>query len=85
MPKAPELKTKTAAQLKARVGTDTVELHDRNGELLREIPTDGGVAELRRALDVLDEEGLEGVVSLRRPTLDDVFLAVTARTPKEHA
>ena len=73
----------TAAELKARIGGDTVELHDRHGELLREVPTDGGVAELRRALDLLDEEGLDGLVSLRRPTLDDVFLAVTA--PKEHA
>lgn len=68
----------TPAQLKARVGGDTVELHDDRGELLREIPTDGTVADLRRALDLLDEEGEDGVVTLRRPTLDDVFLAVTS-------
>lgn len=67
----------TPAELKARVGGDTVELHDAQGELTREIPTDGSVADLRRALDLLDEEGLDGVVTLRRPTLDDVFLAVT--------
>ena len=67
----------TPAELKARVGGDTVELHDAQGELIREIPTDGTVADLRRALDLLDEEGLDGVVTLRRPTLDDVFLAVT--------
>ncbi|WP_181157561.1 ATP-binding cassette domain-containing protein [Microbacterium sp. MYb62] len=68
----------TPAQLKARVGGDTVELHDDRGELLREIPTDGTVTDLRRALDLLDEEGEDGVVTLRRPTLDDVFLAVTS-------
>jgi ABC-2 type transport system ATP-binding protein len=68
----------TPAELKARVGGDTVELHDSRGELHREIPTDGTVADLRRALDLLDEDGEDGVVSLRRPTLDDVFLAVTA-------
>ena len=68
----------TPAELKARVGGDTVELHDAQGELTREIPTDGSVADLRRALDLLDEEGVDGVVTLRRPTLDDVFLAVTA-------
>jgi len=67
----------TAAELKARVGGDTVELHDAHGELLREIPTDGSVAGLRGALDVLDRQGADGIVTLRRPTLDDVFLAVT--------
>lgn len=80
----------TPAELKARVGGDTVELHDSRGELRREIPTDGTVADLRRALDLLDEDGEDGVVTLRRPTLDDVFLAVTApadtaRTVKELA
>ena len=70
--------TGTAAQLKARVGGDTVELHDVHGDLLREVPTDGTVSDLRRALDVLDESGAEGVVTLRRPSLDDVFLALTS-------
>ena len=69
--------TGTAAELKSRVGGDTVELHDPQGDLLREVPTDGTVTGLRRALDVLDESGAEGVVTLRRPTLDDVFLALT--------
>ncbi|MBX3093241.1 MAG: ATP-binding cassette domain-containing protein [Cryobacterium sp.] len=73
----------TAAELKARVGGDTVELHDENGELLREIPTDGTVSDLRRALDLLDEDGADGVVTLRRPSLDDVFLALTS--PNAHA
>ncbi|MDQ0726423.1 ATP-binding cassette domain-containing protein [Microbacterium sp. W4I20] len=68
----------TPAELKSRIGGDTVEIHDGNGDLRRSIPTDGSVADLRRALDLLDREGEDGVVSLRRPTLDDVFLAVTA-------
>ncbi|WP_337002981.1 MULTISPECIES: ATP-binding cassette domain-containing protein [unclassified Microbacterium] len=80
----------TPAVLKARIGGDTVELHDARGALLREVPTDGTVADLRRALDLLDEDGADGVVTLRRPTLDDVFFAVTApadrtRTVKELA
>jgi ABC-2 type transport system ATP-binding protein len=78
------------AELKARVGGDTVELLDERGDVRREIPTDGSVADLRRALDLLDEDGEDGVVALRRPTLDDVFLAVTTptapnRTEKELA
>ncbi len=68
----------TAAELKARIGGDTVELHDAHGELLREIPTDGTVRGLREAVDALDEAGVDGVVTLRRPSLDDVFLALTA-------
>src|SRR5690606_28076960 len=65
----------TAAELKARVGGDTVELHDEHGSLLHQIPTDGTVPGLRRALDDLDRRGAPGTVTLRRPTLDDVFLA----------
>ena len=44
---------------------------------MREVATDGSVTGLRRALDVLDESGAEGVVTLRRPSLDDVFLTLT--------
>ncbi len=67
----------TAAELKARVRGDSVDLHDEHGELLRSIPTDGSVAGVRRALDQLDEQDARGVVSIRRPSLDDVFLAFT--------
>lgn len=68
----------TPAELKERIGGDTVELRDADGELLRAIPTDGSVSGLRRAIDALDADGAEGRVSLRRPTLDDVFLSLTA-------
>src|SRR5690606_15891417 len=68
----------TASQLKERVGGETVRLHDSEGALLQEVATDGTVAGLRLALDRLDESGAEGVVTLRKPTLDDVFLALTA-------
>ncbi|GAA1137062.1 daunorubicin resistance protein DrrA family ABC transporter ATP-binding protein [Microbacterium natoriense] len=77
----------TPSALKTRIGGDTVELHDERGELLNAIPTDGSVADLRRALDRLADAAAEGVVTLRRPTLDDVFLAVTsgAANVEEHA
>jgi len=67
----------TPAALKARIGGDVVELRDRDDALLRAVPTDGTVADLRRALDVLDNSGAEGTVTLRRPSLDDVFVALT--------
>ena len=65
----------TPAELKSRVGGELVVLHGATGEPVREIPTDGSVAGLRSALDALDPTA---AVSLRRPSLDDVFLAVTA-------
>ncbi|MBD7956082.1 ATP-binding cassette domain-containing protein [Microbacterium sp. Sa4CUA7] len=70
--------TGTPAELKARVGSDTVELRDDDGDLVRVVPTDGTVTGLRRALDELDESGARGMVTLRRPSLDDVFLALTS-------
>lgn len=75
--------TGTAAALKARIGGDTVELHNAQGDLLHEIATDGTVSGLRAALDALDESGATGIVTLRRPSLDDVFLALTADTLQE--
>jgi len=74
------------AVLKARIGGDVVELRDDEDRLVQQIPTDGTVSGLRRALDDLDEADAVGLVTLRRPSLDDVFLALTGgpvRTPIE--
>jgi ABC-2 type transport system ATP-binding protein len=68
----------TPDQLKARVGGETVQVTDAAGTVTRVAPTDGTVFGLRRALDHLDEHGVEGTVTLRRPTLDDVFLTLTS-------
>ena len=67
----------TAAELKARVGGEVLALHDAYGEVVRELPTDGSLAGLRAALATLDASNDGEAVSLRRPSLDDVFLAVT--------
>jgi ABC-2 type transport system ATP-binding protein len=70
----------TAAELKARIGGEVLALHDAFGSVLRELPTDGTIAGLRSALALLDGEHEGGEVhsvSLRSPSLDDVFLAVT--------
>ena len=73
----------TPGELKARIGGDVVELRDADGVLLLELPTDGSVHGLRAALDELDRTpaaAVDGVaVSIRRPSLDDVFLDITAR------
>ena len=72
----------TASELKAQVGGDVVELRGPDDELLAELPTDGTVHGLRAAVDELDRLAASAVdgsrVTIRRPSLDDVFLAITA-------
>jgi ABC-2 type transport system ATP-binding protein len=68
----------TPAQLKASTGGEVVELRAADDELIQEIPTDGTVSGLRRAIDELDASGLDGTITIRKPSLDDVFMAVTA-------
>jgi ABC-2 type transport system ATP-binding protein len=67
----------TPGDLKSRIGGEVVALHDGDGAVVREIPTDGTVAGLRTALADLDDPTAS--VSLRRPTLDDVFLSLTGK------
>ncbi|WP_438616712.1 ATP-binding cassette domain-containing protein [Microbacterium karelineae] len=69
----------TSDELKARIGGGSVQLRDAAGALLRELPTDGSVSSVRRAIDELDAAGLDGEIAIHRPTLDDVFLALTDR------
>jgi ABC-2 type transport system ATP-binding protein len=69
----------TAAELKARIGGEVLALHDASGNVVRELPTDGTLAGLRAALAGLDDGDADSV-TLRRPSLDDVFLAVTGVT-----
>jgi ABC-2 type transport system ATP-binding protein len=48
------------------------------------VPVTGGSAVLRNALNRLDEEDVRVLeVGLRRPTLDDVFLALTGHAAEE--
>jgi ABC-2 type transport system ATP-binding protein len=49
-----------------------------------QVPTDGSVASLRRLLGLLDDAGVEVEhLSIHSPNLDDVFFAVTGRSPGE--
>ncbi|MDN4614693.1 ATP-binding cassette domain-containing protein [Leifsonia sp. F6_8S_P_1B] len=75
----------SAAELKARVGGEVVELRGADDVVLREVPTDGSLLALRAAIDVLDAELANRPVSgatiaIRKPTLDDAFLALTTTT-----
>lgn len=68
----------TAAELKAQFGSDMLVAEGPDGAVLAEIATDGSVAGIRRALDDLEAAHPGARVQLRRPTLDDVFLSLTA-------
>ena len=68
----------TPAELKAQVGGEVVELRSTDDELIHAVPTDGSVEGLRRAIGQLDKVSQPGsTVSLRSPSLEDVFLALT--------
>ncbi|WP_427889907.1 ATP-binding cassette domain-containing protein [Kribbella sp. GL6] len=84
----------TADALKKQIGGERIELRFTEeaqvlkatgvldgvvSELALNVPSDGTAAHLHHVLDVLRDNGLEPErVSSHRPTLDDVFLALTA-------
>lgn len=67
----------TAEELKAQVGGSTIELRDDAGHVLEEIPTGGEVDDVVRVLHEIagTRPGLR--VTVRRPSLDEVFLQLT--------
>ncbi|XRQ05924.1 ATP-binding cassette domain-containing protein [Actinomadura welshii] len=69
----------TAAQLKERVGGSTIQLHDGQGRVTGEIATRGSALEISRHLAALAAERPDVQVTVRRPTLDEVFLQLTER------
>ena len=65
-----------AAALLAPDGSGTLDDHVRR----LTIASDGGAAQLVEVVRQLDEERIKvDDIALRRPTLDDVFLALTGR------
>jgi ABC-2 type transport system ATP-binding protein len=65
-------------ELKARVGEEVVEIRSADETVLAERAVDGSPTSVRQALAELTEiGGPDTHVVLRRPTLDDVFLALT--------
>jgi ABC-2 type transport system ATP-binding protein len=70
------------ALVRFAAGDPQVERHSRRIT----VPVDGGSAVLIAALRDLDEAGIEvHDVGLRRPTLDDVFLALTGHAAEAEA
>ncbi|WP_449283686.1 ABC transporter ATP-binding protein [Leucobacter sp.] len=69
----------TVERLISLVGTETAVLVDEAGDVRRTLGAPGGAGDLGRELAALgaDDRGLR--LELRRPTLDDAFLALTGQ------
>lgn len=71
--------TGTAEQLKAQVRSDRVELRDAEDRLVSRVPTDGTILDLLGILNSLNSQvPADARVSIQRPTMDDVFIALTS-------
>ncbi|RBQ08332.1 ABC transporter [Micromonospora sp. LHW51205] len=72
----------TGAELDAAALVLPEAVRDEEALALR-VPTDGGTAALRALLDRLDAHAISADdLSVQTPDLDDVFLALTGRTPE---
>ena len=70
----------TAAQLKQRIGGSTIQLHDDAGHVTDEISTNGTAADVAHHLSSVAQLHGDVSVTVRRPTLDEVFLELTGET-----
>lgn len=69
----------TAAELKDRVGASTIQLHDAAGHIVETKPTRGDAAGLAAQLASIAAERPDVSVTVRKPTLDEVFLELTGK------
>ncbi|MFD0560569.1 ATP-binding cassette domain-containing protein [Stackebrandtia endophytica] len=65
------------AELKRRVGSDIVDIH--YGDRVESLTTDGSFADIRRAILAVAERPEPTAMSIRTPSLDDVFLQLTGQ------
>ncbi|MBS4196288.1 ATP-binding cassette domain-containing protein [Lederbergia citri] len=69
----------TPMEMKSRIGNEVVELRNEKDEVIHEIPTIGNIYEVKQILEqVAAEMPINTRISIRRPSLDDVFLSLTS-------
>jgi ABC-2 type transport system ATP-binding protein len=72
--------TGTAEELKSRLGGEVIELRNANEEVIRIVSTSGNIHDVRQTLNELAHMvPQETRVSIRKPSMDDVFLALTTK------
>ncbi|MEH7331554.1 ATP-binding cassette domain-containing protein [Neobacillus drentensis] len=71
--------TGTPEEMKSRIGKEMVELRNDKDEIIHEIPTSGRIEDIRQIIEDIASGVPEGTrMSIRRPSLDDVFLSLTS-------
>lgn len=76
--------TGTAETLKARVGGEVIELRNMRDEVIRTIPTSGTLHDVRQTLNEVSSSCPPDTrIVIRKPSMDDVFLALTKQEQKE--
>ncbi|MBS4201122.1 ATP-binding cassette domain-containing protein [Bacillus sp. FJAT-49732] len=69
----------TPMEMKLRVGNEVVELRNEKDEIIQEIPTNGSIHEVKQIIEEVTSAMTESTrISIRRPSLDDVFLSLTS-------
>ncbi|MBD0384403.1 ATP-binding cassette domain-containing protein [Paenibacillus sedimenti] len=76
--------TGSAEGLKARVGGEVIELRNHMDEVIRTIPTSGSIQDVRLTLNEIAHLCPPDTrFFIRKPSMDDVFLALTSIDQKE--
>jgi ABC-2 type transport system ATP-binding protein len=74
----------SAESLKARVGGEVIELRNALDEVILSIPTSGTVQDVSQTLNEIAGSCPPGTrIFIRKPSMDDVFLALTTTNNKE--
>lgn len=76
----------SAEDLKARVGGEVIELRNEFDEVILSVPTSGTVQDVLQTLNELGGACPPGTrIHIRKPSMDDVFLALTTMEHKEES
>ncbi len=73
----------TAAELKSSVGGAVIELLDGEGHPIKEVTTDGSAQSISEAMAAQALEHPQAQVAIRRPSLDEAFIQLTAKPQGE--
>ncbi|SEO52506.1 ATP-binding cassette domain-containing protein [Paenibacillus sp. OV219] len=76
--------TGTSEQLKSRIGGEVIELIGEDEQVVMSIPTSGSLHDVRQTLNGLGDRIAPGTrVTIRKPSMDDVFVALTTQLKEE--
>jgi ABC-2 type transport system ATP-binding protein len=76
--------TGTPEELKARVGGEVIELYNEDDQVIEAFPTTGSIQHIRQTLnELIVKVPQETKVRIRKPSMDDVFLALTTKRLEE--